>query len=1155
MKSLRPQVRRRRRLVVRGLLAAAAVTASAVGGLLTAVRAADAPEASATSAKTPAPAAQAGPAGASAANVAAADLPALDGGPINYNRDIRPILSDNCFHCHGNDKHKIKGKLLLNDRDAAIKRKAIVPGKPDDSSLVERILSADADDLMPPPESQKTLSDKQKALLKRWVAEGAEYQPHWAYITPVRPPVPAVGANADAATTATTGRNPIDAFVRAELLKRKMDLSLEADRRTLLRRLSLDLVGLPPTPAEVDAFVADKSPGAYEKQVDRLMASPHYGERMAVPWLDAVRYADTVGYHGDQNQNVFPYRDYVINAFNHNKPFDVFTAEQLAGDLMPDPAHPKPTQEQLVASGFNRLNMMTREGGAQAKEYLAKYQADRVRTVSMTWLGSTFGCAECHDHKFDPISAKDFYSLSAFFADVRQWGVYADYSYTPVPDLRGYNNDYPFPPEIKADSPYLAARQKKLEQTLNDEVSAYFAGVVADAKRRPAFEADVEKWAASTAAFLKANPTGWQVPELVAATPKPAAKPAQNKAAKPAADQPAAVQGDKGRAVPEPGGKSVDADAAAKGAEKSGATGGKAGSALPPGFVRLDTPMKGKVVQPMDIALKPTPGWVATVRLEVAGDLATAGATAKAGVKLSAGVKPANGGPARKAGVYFADADFKEAKYRSTEELVGVQDGWKLSPAHLKQRQASYWLLDPPLKLEAGDQLVVSVAGDAGIPVRVSTTPLASWNPLEVASAESITSLKVPADKRTRPDMATVCLAYLLGTAADADTFTKYKALQRQIADCRDGKAWTQVTVAHEPMVTRVLNRGNWQDETGEIVPPLTPHFFPGLKDVGNRRLTRLDLAKWLTSAENPLTSRVVANRFWKQFFGTGLCASVEDVGLQGEWPSHPELLDWLAVEFRQPTDPKATPWDVKRIVRLIVTSKTYRQQSNLPPALRESDPGNRLLAAQSPRRLEAEFVRDNALAAAGLLNLADVGGPSVKPYQPEGYYAPIQFPDRKYIAETDEQQYRRGVYMHWQRTFLHPMLANFDAPSREDPICARVLSNTPQQALTLLNDPEFVEASRVLAEKVLALGGTDELKLEAAYQRVLSRSPKANERASLLAFLAEQRKAYKASPDEAAKLVSVGNSPASGADVAELAAWANTCRVVLNLHEAITRY
>ncbi|HEX8911997.1 MAG TPA: DUF1553 domain-containing protein, partial [Humisphaera sp.] len=573
-------------------------------------------------------------------------------------------------------------------------------------------------------------------------------------------------------------------------------------------------------------------------------------------------------------------------------------------------------------------------------------------------------------------------------------------------------------------------------------------------------------------------------------------------------------------------------------------------------FLAIKPPEKGKA---NEVTLRPAAGWVAAIRLEASGDPAVSAlgnGSQRQGIRLSAAVKPAKGA-VRKAGVYHADADHKEPRYSSTEELIGVKDGWKLSGKHLKETQTSVWLLDPPLKLSAGDELVVTLGGDTTVPVRLSVSPLSGWDPMNVAAPNVLAALGADPAARDRAQSTAVLTGYLVGTAANADAFARFKLLQRQILECRGGKAWTQVTVAQTPIVSRVLPRGNWQDESGEVVQPQTPHFLP--KPAGapaDRPLNRLDLANWLVSADNPLTSRVVVNRFWKQFLGTGLCASVEDFGLQGEWPSHPDLLDWLAVEFRDPSAAGAAPWDVKRIVRLIVTSSAYRQSSTLPPALRDVDPQNRLLAAQSPRRLDAEFVRDNALFAAGLLNVAEVGGPSVKPYQPDGYYAPIQFPDRPYRAETDDRQYRRGVYVHWQRTFLHPMLANFDAPSREDAICARVQSNTPQQALTLLNDPTFVEASRVMAEKILAGGGTDEQKLESAFRRAVARKPKPAELASLTRFLAAQREIYKAAPEEAKKLAAVGNWPASeSAAPAELAAWANTCRVVLNLHETITRY
>ena len=412
---------------------------------------------------------------------------------VGFNQYIRPILSDNCFYCHGPDKNHRQADLRLDDRDIAVNTKAIVPGKPDDSEMMKRILCVSEDERMPPVATHKTLTDRQKQLLKTWIAQGAKYELNWAYIAPVRPVPPKVKNTAWV-------KNSIDKFILATLESNGLAPAEEADRRTLLRRLSLDLTGLPPTCEEVNAYLADTSADAYEKQVDRLLASPHYGERMAVPWLDAVRFADTVGFHGDQNQNVFPYRDYVINAFNNNKPFDQFTIEQLAGDLLP-----KPTEEQLIATCFNRLTMMTRKAAAQAKEYIAKYQADRVRTVSGAWLGSTMGCCECHDHKFDPFKTKDFYSLSAYWADVKQWGVYMDYTYSPNPDLKGFSNDHPFPPEIKVPSPYLKRRMVECTNAIDQLATESLIKLAPESPQRVAFQ----NWCDSTKAFLKRNPTGW----------------------------------------------------------------------------------------------------------------------------------------------------------------------------------------------------------------------------------------------------------------------------------------------------------------------------------------------------------------------------------------------------------------------------------------------------------------------------------------------------------------------------------------------------------------------------------------------------------------------------------------------------------------------
>jgi hypothetical protein len=482
--------------------------------------------------------------------------------PVQYNRDIRPILSANCFPCHGPDRNKRQANLRLDLREEALARGVIVPGKADLSRLVARVFASAPGLLMPPVASHKQLKPEQKGLLRRWIAEGAKYEAHWSFISPQRPGVPAVGKNGrmgegengrdrsgrpfshsptlpfDAAHWV---RNPIDAFILARLQEKGLKPSPEADRRTLLRRVYLDLIGIPPTPEEVRAFLEDRSPDAYEKVADRLLASPHYGERMAVPWLDLVRYTDTVGFHGDQNQNAWAYRDYVIDAFNRDKPFDQFTIEQLAGDLLPHP-----TPETRAATCFNRLNMMTREGGAQPKEYLAKYAADRVRTVGMTWLGITMGCAECHDHKYDPITQRDFYSLAAFFADVKQWGVYADYGYTPNPDLRGYNNDYPFPPEIQVESRYLKERIARQREEIT-RVALESGSLLA---MDPAARAGYDAWRTAGAAFLARHPDGWETPGPDVETTAPSAPRAAARKAKPAAKPPAQTAGSTALAPP-----------------------------------------------------------------------------------------------------------------------------------------------------------------------------------------------------------------------------------------------------------------------------------------------------------------------------------------------------------------------------------------------------------------------------------------------------------------------------------------------------------------------------------------------------------------------------------------------------------------------------
>ncbi|MDB6038884.1 MAG: Protein of unknown function (DUF1553)/Protein of unknown function (DUF1549)/Planctomycete [Verrucomicrobiales bacterium] len=1019
-----------------------------------------------------------------AIGLAASALATVPENHLRFNRDIRPILSDHCFSCHGPDNGSRKANLRLDVRDKGAKSEVFDPSLEKDG-LLKRIFSSDSEEVMPPPNSNKPLTKTQKEMLRRWVQEGASYEPHWAYIRPVKSEPPYGASRREIG-------NPIDAFILNGLEKLYLLPSPEADRRTLLRRVSLDLTGLPPSLEELSNFLSDTNSGAYEREVDRLLASQHYGERMAVPWLDAVRFSDTVGYFGDEDQNIFPYRDYVIDSFNQNKSFDEFTIEQLAGDLLPNP-----TSTQIIATGFNRLGMMTREGGAQPKEYLAKYAADRVRTVSLAWMGSTMGCAECHDHKYDPFSTRDFYQMEAFFSDITQWGVYGDFSYAPNPELKGYSTHHPFPPEAVVDNTYLHRRRERdfnrLIQIAHDNLTA----IPRCAKRGLKFE----EWLSESTTFVAEHRNGWAHPGLTIL--------AKN-------------------------GDSHDRNATII-----------LGRGVLFGEKRSDG---------MRIALNPRTRHVASIRMQLAPlpELDGRSLLNKADdtdIRVRAVVRKADGKESRFT-FYHADADCKQARYVHGVEAIGIRDGWVTGKDSATKLQTSIWSLDPPLTLADDEQIVLDVRGDNLGFLLFSVSPFAFRDPLNVSCgpsfAKRLKTMECSKSKAGGPLAET----FLLSTGDSDDSFSQYKGVFQDYLKCRDGRFPTMIVIPREARTTRILPRGNWQDESGEVVKAMTPHFLPQISGSGDRRLTRLDLARWLVSPENPLTARTIVNRIWKQFFGNGLCATLDDLGVQGEIPSHPELLDWLAVDFQE------NGWNVKRLVKMIVMSSTYRQNSNLRSELTESDPHNRFLSSQNPRRLSAEFVRDNALAIAGLL-APDIGGPSVYPYQPSGYYADLEFRTHSYYPASDERQYRRGIYSHWQRTFLHPMLASFDAPSREECTANRIVSNTPQQALTLLNDPSFVEAARVFAERLLdAPVESDDEKIRLAFETALARPPQREELESLLGFLSKQRDHWKTDPASAKKLTRIGNQQASATrEVSELAAWTSFCRVLLNLHETITRY
>jgi hypothetical protein len=989
------------------------------------------------------------------------------GEKLSFNRDVRPILSDKCIGCHGPDaKHREAG-LRLDLAEAAYapltesQGFAIVPGKPEESHVMKRIDSKDPDSIMPPPKSHKTFTKAERDLIERWIREGAEYQPHWSYTPLVRPEVPKVKGETN---------NPIDAFILAPLEKKGISPSAKAAPQDLLRRLSLDLTGLPPSPADVLAFA--KNPGSYSQKAEQLLSSPHYGERMAVPWLDSVRYADTVGFHGDQNMRVFAYRDYVIDSFNRNMPFDVFTREQIAGDLLPNP-----TDDQRIASAFNRLNLMTREGGAQPKEYLAKYAADRVRAIGIAFLGQTTGCAECHDHKYDPITAKDFYSLAAFFGDVQQWGVYADYNYTPNPELKGVNNDFPFPPEFVSQSSALLDRMKRIEQDIYRLL-----------EKTPVGDAKKNTWTNEMQGFLGKHPDGWQPLAVSSATS--------------AKKTPITIQ---------PDGSATATGAPVKDDVITYDLGASAETSI--GSIRIeampDPALKGHVGRSPDGRFSLSPS------LEI---IDTSGKASPVKVAYSQ-----------------ADLSRPEGYTSGYEKTIGFGANWLSAPANLelpsdltKRTQTAVLCLADPLKIPTGGKLVVRIkSADAGR-LRFSVSPVLNPVPGQAAFSELF-----------RQQLAQSVVPYHLCNTIESKLPAEYRTLLTEMRLCRGGWTRTVTTVSlpnEKKLVTRILPRGNWQDESGPVVKPAVLGFLPQDSLTKDRELTRLDLANWITAKENPLTARNYVNRLWKQFFGKGISNVLDDLGGQGEAPTHPELLDWLASEFRD------SGWDTKHVVRLIIHSKTYQQAAAKRLDLVEIDPDNRMLAQQSARRLDAEFIRDNALAIAGLLDTTYTGGPPSKPYQPPGYYTAIQFPNRDWVTDTGHSRMRRGLYTHWQRTFMHPMLANFDAPSREECSADRMQANTPQQALTLLNDPVFLEAANALAQRVKDAGSIQSSITEALSSALL-RSPRDEEMKGLVDFYQKQLALYQSGESKA---VNMSN---------EQAALVQVCRVILNLHECITRY
>jgi hypothetical protein len=1028
---------------------------------------------------------------------------------VQYNRDVRPILAENCFACHGPDSAARKAKLRLDQRDAALKAQVIVPGKPQESEVVRRILSDDLDERMPPVKSHKKLTTAQKKLLEQWIAEGAEYQAHWSYLKPVRPELPTV-------KNVKWVRNPIDRFVLAKLEALNLEPAPEADRRTLARRLSLDLTGLPPTPADVERFVNDRSPDAYEQYVDRLLASPHWGEHRARYWLDAARYADTHGLHFDNYREMWAYRDWVIDAFNRNLHFDQFTLEQLAGDLLPNA-----TLDQLVASGFNRCNVTTNEGGTIPEENLVFYTRDRTETVAQIWLGLTANCAVCHDHKFDTFSMRDFYSLSAFFNNSTQGALDGNIPNTP-PIL--------FVPrkEDRAQWDALAKNLTALRGQLDE--------------RKKASAADFDKWLASASVEQISRSIPAEDLRLHAALDEGSGKTLQlhvqgkprqvnldtgfdwtagHIAAKAFTLKPGAALalGDVGDFER---GQGFSIGAWVK-LSKRGTTGALAArmdntSAFRGWDVLLDN---DRVVVHI-VNTWPDNALRLSARLVLQPNqwyhvLATYDGSSKA-----AGIK-----------IYINGAlQPTDITHDKLTQTIRTKVPFKVGQRHSSERLQNVALQD----------------------LRVFGRTLPSTEVQQLARSTRAAALfaKAP-DKRTPQEKDELQDWWLVGMDEPyRDLNSKLAGLQQEEVKLKARGAMTHVMQERKQAPEAyILFRGDY-DKRRDKVGAETPHVLPPMPS--GLPHNRLGLAKWLLEPDHPLTARVTVNRFWQEVFGTGLVRTAGDFGVSGELPSHPELLDWLALEFREGEG----GWDVKQFFKLLVTSATYRQAAVLTKDKIERDPQNTWLSRGPRYRLDAEMIRDYALAASGLL-VRQLGGPSVKPYQPDGVWeavAMIGSNTRDYRRDGGDKLYRRSLYTFWKRGAPPASMEILNAPSREFCTVRRERTNTPLQALVTLNDPQFVEAARHLAQVALKEGGdTIEGRLDVMARRLLARPLRAEELKVVCGLVEDLLDNYRAHPDEAKKLVNVGESrPDAALDVPTLAAWTMTANQLMNLDEVLTK-
>lgn len=1000
---------------------------------------------------------------------------------VDYRREIRPLLSDRCFKCHGPDEAQRQAGLRLDLASGFAAKTdsgmiAVVPGKSGESEVLRRLTSADPEIKMPPHDSGKTLSEKEIDLFRRWIDEGADVQTHWSFVAPKRPEVPPV-------KNESWPLNPIDRFVLARLEKEQLTPAAVAEKTTLIRRVTHDLTGLPPTPAESDAYVADNAPDAYEKLVDRLLASPRFGEHLARYWLDAARYGDTHGLHLDNERSMWKYRDWVIDAFNRNHPFDQFVVEQLAGDLLPNP-----TKEQLIATGFNRCNVTTGEGGSIDEEVLVRYAVDRVETTSTVFLGLTTGCAVCHDHKYDPLTQKEFYQLFAFY-------------YSTQDAAMDGNQSLP-PPSLK-----LATAEQEQKRTELDERLKQIRTSITDKLAKLEY---ADPGPLPNTALDQPQEYVWVEDELP-------------KDAKPDG-------GWEFTAAPAPvfsGQKSHKRTAT--GLSQHFFTGAAQPLKVGAGdklfaYVYLDpaNPPKEIMLQWNDGSWEHRAFW---------GENVIPWGADNSGARYRAGDLPEAG---------------KWVRLEITAAQVGLNPGANINGWAFTQHDGTcYW-------------------DKAGI---ISQTPQGnpSFESQQVWEAVAKTQnelpqpikdiLKIEVDKRDDNHKKTLREYFLENVHPQhKDQFTEFhqqQAAAKKERDELENAIPSTMVMADmkDQRETRLLIRGQY-DKKGDKVERALPAWLPPLPE--GAPLNRLGLAKWLVDPAHPLTARVTVNRFWQQFLGQGLVKTAEDFGAQGQQPTHPELLDWLAVEFRE------SGWNVKHLIKQIVTSQTYRQASKVTPDLVQRDPTNELYARGPRYRLDAEGIRDSALFVSGLL-IEKLGGKSVKPYQPEGLWEAVGFVGsntREFKQDQGEALYRRSMYTFWKRTSPPPNMLTFDAPSRENCTVRRPRTNTPLQALTLMNDQQFVEASRFFAERILNEGGSPPAERTAwAYRTAIGRTPNEREAAVLQKVLDRQLEIFKADPEAAKKLLAVGPKLRQDKlDPAEHAAYTMLANLILNLDEFVTK-